>query len=597
MSLPPLSRSQSAAARAEARRLVILAGPGTGKTLTLTARIAFLLEAGADPGSIVALTFTQRAARELVRRLATHIGQRAIGVRAGTFHGLALRWLREHARTAGAPPSFSLLDRRDQLELLSSLSLPCAPSTFVEITSLLTLRSHPAASVFGVHFDADAIERALHERNVDADPAAFEPALIAYADKKRTLAALDFDDLLVGLHTLLTGPASEALRSSIRHVLVDEFQDVSALEAAIAESLGRRGDLTVVGDDAQSIYGFRGAKENALREFKDHPSTELVVLEETHRPSPEILAVAASALDLDRSVIPRKLVSLAPKGPRPMLVGCDSPEQEARFIAARSKELARLGVPFSSQAVLYRANRQSTPIELELARAQVPFEVRGSVGFFERAHVRAALAWLRLLCRPDDASAWRKVLAAMRGVGKQTLDEAILVATGQSLGKPRAREAVDRAFAKLSDFAELADRAGAPGVLAALAEAETDESARADLDSLAQSTPIDQPLDQLIDDLLALGADREEAARALTLSTIHQAKGLEWDAVFVAGLSDRSFPSSYSSELSEERRLFYVALTRARRYLAISGLRQAPSKFFLELEGRGELVDRIALAD
>ncbi|MBI2377183.1 MAG: ATP-dependent helicase [Deltaproteobacteria bacterium] len=598
--LHELNTAQRAAATSRARRLLILAGPGTGKTLTLTARVEATLERGADPESIVALSFTNRAARELVNRLRTRAGQRAARVRAGTFHGLALRFLRRYGAAIDLRGDFEVIDRADQRSVLTSLGvLPAPPSAIAEAFSVSTLRGSPVASRFASGGSVDELERALAERGARAAVEDLQDVARAYADAKERANTVDFDDLLVGFEALLRSPRGDELRSGVRYVLVDEYQDVSGLEASIAELLGRRGEIAVVGDDAQAIYGFRGALEGSIRTFAQVADTEIVSLEETFRSTPEILALASFVIASDPTLIPRGLRSARPPGQRPFLAACATDKQEARFVAARSFELKSNGVAFSSQAILYRSHRQASALELELSRARIPFSIRGGAGLFGSKHVKRALSWLRLLLRPEDPDAWRRVLKDAPGIGDKRIEGAVAAAMGQAAGDARAREAVDLAFLTLARLAEAADHGGARAVLSELASEEVEGSRHDDLDAIAAALGDEQNGLADASDLLALGVETSlgEQADGVTLATIHQAKGLEWDAVFVVGLNDRTFPPAFRSEVAEERRLLYVAITRARRDLAISGRRDAPSRFFTELSARSDLVELRVVED
>jgi ATP-dependent DNA helicase UvrD/PcrA len=489
---------------------VVLAGAGSGKTRTLIHRVARLLAAGVAPRAIVLCTFTQRAARELVERLRALSGAAASGVRAGTIHHLAHRILDEH----GGFGRYRILDRGDADRLLAEALAGQA-------------KPQPVRALYG---RALAEQRTLAEVVARRSPrlapqvAALETALDDYARRKAAARALDFDDLLFFCKMLLTEKRPSL---GIEHVLVDEYQDVTRLQAELLALLG--GTPFVVGDPAQAIYSFRGADPKNLTDFANiNPTSQILTLSVNYRSTPEVIAAA-------NKIGRRQLRATAPAGPRPARVDVDDERQQALFVAARMGELIEGGTKPSELAALYRTHAHGLALERELARRRLPYRMRSGSRFAELPHIQEAVAWLRR--RPELPPAER--------------------------------------------LAEL--------------EPPDDEAAAEDLRALARMAAEASSTDRLLDELALHG--HENAADAVTLSTVHQAKGLEWKAVFVLSLVEGRFPlpARHPEDLDEERRLFYVAVTRAAEQLYLCRPHHegetplTPSRYLLELDG---LTDR-----
>ncbi len=632
--LRALNAEQRDAVESDAPRLLILAGAGSGKTRTLTYRVARLIEKGTAPEKIVLVTFTHRAAREMIARLDALLGTAATRVRAGTFHALAHRALRKHGRAIGVLPGFTILDRDDQNSVMSQTiagaDIPIAERRFPSTSLLIQLRSLmiDCELSLGSVIVKRAPQIALLEEQVSR-------VLELYEEKKREINAVDFDDLLLGWRALLTrsDELGEMLRSEIEQVLVDEFQDTNKLQAEIAELLAQAsGALCVVGDDAQSIYAFRGADFENILDFPRKSKTDVHQLLTNYRSTPEILALANEVIKHNPLQFPKELKAVKPKTLLPALIPARDVIQQAQFIGQRVLELRDEGIPLAEQAILYRAHSHAMELEIELTRRGIPYFLRSGVRFFEQAHVKDALAYVRVVANPSDELAWHRILSTVPGVGTKTAAK-MLALPPETRGidenpldglPPRAKNGLTLAFSMLASLRTLRSSPAkmlrllcAEGVLvdhvkAAYANSET---RLAELAQLADIAEIEPDLDAFLGETALISAQSTEDAGAknkdkerIVLSTVHQAKGLEWRVVFLAHLVDGSFPNQTALEErggeAEERRLFYVAVTRAMEQLYLSypvtrslgpgGDRSMtrPSRFITELTNPVELLEK-----
>ncbi len=622
--------------------ILVIAGAGSGKTRVVTYRVARLLETGVPAESILLVTFTNKAAREMLHRVEIATGRPTRGLWGGTFHHVGNLVLRRHADLLGYDRSFSILDRGDAKELLDA----CAADLGFKGSGV----RFPTGEVIG-----DLLSRALNTGQpletvvLDRAPrlAPLLEALLAvaarYQARKRAMGAMDFDDLLLRWMQLLVEHPSvlERYQRLFRHVLVDEYQDTNRLQGDLVDRLaaGHR-HLMVVGDDAQSIYGFRGAHFANIIEFPArYPDARLFRLETNYRSTPEILALANAAIAHNVRQFPKRLKAVRGPGPRPALVPLRDEAQQAAFVAQRLLELADEGRPLSEIAVLYRSHYQSLELQLELTRRGIPFELRSGLRFFEQAHVKDVTAYLKVAVNPRDELAWRRLLRLWPRVGAVTADRlwAALAQTGDPLAvavrgdllalvpKPgRAGFAGCATTLRAVTDAERRDRPSAQleavlesGYESYLAAKYADAANRLeDLRQLALFARRYESTGAFLSELALLGeVGGEEGAAGgddagegrVVLSTIHQAKGLEWGAVFLLWVVEGKLPSARSAgdpdALEEERRLFYVAATRAKDelYLTYPQLArdfqqvvaiQRPSRFVQDLpEGVYEVWD------
>ncbi|MEO1233308.1 MAG: ATP-dependent helicase [Myxococcota bacterium] len=481
-----------------------------------------------------------------------------------------------------------------------------------------------SARFLGLLGRAENDERPLEEVLLDHAPelqtlaGALETAADHYCRAKAEQRSVDFDDLLVLWRELLhpDQPSAKLLGASLDHVLVDEYQDTTPLQAELAEDLTRTGaHLFVVGDDAQCIYGFRGARFDNILEFPTRAPTEVHRLVTSYRSTPGIIGVARAALELNPLQFPKDLRSALPRGAPVEVHAAEDEAHEAGWVARRARELQASGVSWRDQAILVRRHRDASAFELALTEAGVPFTSRAGSRFFDRPHVADAVAHLRVILHPEDWTGWRRVLALRPGVGPVTTDRIVAALRDQEDPQAVLAQAVEsspgRAREGLVGLEPLLRRLAATlrggvgpffdalatdpdlGAKGVLARAQDERDAIDDLGRLAAFGGMSP--EAFLDELAAGEEDRASEDDVLTLSTVHGAKGLEWNAVFVTGLCEGRFPSWAALRdpggEAEERRLFYVAVTRAGRYLALTwpsrspGERGAkiPSRFLEEL--------------
>lgn len=615
---------------------LVLAGAGSGKTRTVTYRVAYLVEQGVDPAQILLLTFTNKAAREMLDRVALLMGQGVQGIWGGTFHSIANRFLRQYAPTLGYTSGFSILDQDDSHSLVKAVmkELKIDPKarrfpTASVVHSMLSYARNTLSSV------QDVVE--LKHPNFVTFASEIEEIGRIYRERKMAANAMDFDDLLINwLNLMQHADIGPRIAAQFRYVLVDEYQDTNALQALIVRALGSiNSNVLVVGDDAQSIYAFRGADVKNILNFPEQwTGAKIFKLLTNYRSVPEILNLANDSLSHNVDQFQKDLVAVKAKGEKPTLVSAASARQEAQFVAEQVLMLRAQGVALGNMAVLFRSSAHSQALEFELLKRDVPYEYRGGMKFFERAHIKDAICYLRIFQNPQDEAAWLRVLNMQTGIGATTAStvisrihdlpdlKTIADVDARSLLPPRAEKG-------WNEFTEIAhvvvQKAPSPGdMLRSVIDSRYQEYLEREYPDWKDRL---EDLQQLV--LFAAGytdcaaflsdialyddavAGREKGSGSeerMILTTIHQAKGLEWDTVFVIHLADQSFPSKRAmgeeGGLEEERRLFYVAVTRARRKLFLvypltSGfdafMLNQPSLFIEEVSPR--LMERMELRD
>ena len=597
-----LDDAQLAAATHGDGPLIVVAGAGTGKTRTLVSRVAALIDRGVDPERILLLTFTRRAADEMLARAAAICDRRdaARKLWGGTFHAVAYKLVAAHAETLGLSPGLSVLDPGDARDLMDLLrhdhGLAGGGQRFPRGETLLDIYSRsvnttqPARDVIAALFPW-----------CEPHTAAILDLLRSYVTRKRAQWLLDFDDLLLGWRALLADPVlGPVIAARWDHVLVDEYQDVNQIQVDIVRQLCPDGaGLTVVGDDAQAVYGFRGADSRHLLELSASlPSARTVCLEQNFRSRQRILQLA-NAIRPSAGGQRLQLRSDRDGGPRPRLVRCHDASAEARLVVDTVLDAAEQGRPLKTQAVLMRAAHHSDLLEVELTARRVPFVKYGGLKFLEAAHVKDFIAGVRLLDNPLDEIAWFRLLRLHDGVGPsraRTLLDALAPSEPDTeirhpfvvaAAPASARNALAGTLDTLAAARQQPTVAGrADRVLDMLRPLLTlrypDHAARVtDLDRLVSAAANSPTLADYVTNLtLDPPASTSDLAGPphldedyLVLSTVHSAKGLEWDCVHVIHVIDGSFPSdmalSTDNGLIEEQRLFYVAATRARDELSI----------------------------
>ena len=601
-----LNPEQAAAATHGDGPLLIIAGAGTGKTRTLVYRVAHLIERGVKAERILLLTFTRRASQEMLSRAERLVGSNSKRVHGGTFHATAHRLLRRYGPAAGLAKDFTIMDQGDSADLMqlarAQLGYAAKTKRFPKKETLQYVYSRHINTGVAV----DDIVRDEYAQFVDYLED-FSKIYADYTRRKQERNLVDYDDLLLFWALMLE--ASPDLRQKISgmydHILVDEYQDTNVLQARILRGMcAVHSNITVVGDDAQSIYSFRGANFRNILDFpKQFAGATTVTLEQNYRSTQPILSVTNTLISRAAERFTKNLWTERTGGETPWLVAARDEQQQTQFVVDRILELHEEGTPLREIAVLFRAGYMSADLEIELTNRKIPFEKWGGLKFLEAAHVKDVLAFLRILENPRDEVSWYRLLLLLPGIGDATARAAIdsmiaaaweSAAFGRYSPPPRAR-AAHTALVGLLDSLRSGPAVDEAKVAADIARVrqlydnilreryDKVEPRLADLDQLQiiaagypdratflSALALEPP--QATQDL-PTGSSREEND-CLVLSTAHSAKGKEWDAVFVIWAVDGWFPSARclnsEEETEEERRLMYVALTRARNHLSVS---------------------------
>jgi DNA helicase II / ATP-dependent DNA helicase PcrA len=588
---------------------LVLAGAGSGKTRALTYRVAWLLDNGVEPGSILLLTFTNKAAREMLARVAHLVPLETRAIWGGTFHSIGNRLLRQHVREIGLRPGFSIMDREDQEDLLAAV----IDSSGFGKRQVQFPKAEVLGDIFSFALNTErSVQQVIAERYRRFQPLTNQIDYLRtkYGERKQAANVVDFDDLLVKTVQLLkeNEQIAEFYQHHFQFILVDEYQDTNKLQSDLIDLLGKHHrSVMVVGDDAQSIYSWRGANYQNILDFpKRYPDARVYRIETNYRSVPEIVAVAnASILENRKQFLKTLRAHRDGSGTKPAIVSLYDNNQQASFVARRILELRDEGVELNEIAVLYRAHFQSLEVQIALTRAGIPFAITSGLRFFEQAHIKDMAAFMKFAVNPADEVAFKRVARLLPGVAVKTADklwEQLSSAPeferrdfGTWLGQCRIRQKPAKAWQQLCDTLNEIAPGGQPlppaQMIRIILEAMYDdylqtkyanhEQRRDDLTTLESfARSFDNPVDFLSQLSLMSTGDAESARPAgnetelVTLSTIHQAKGLEWSAVFLIWLTDGMFPSSRSFEsesaIEEERRLFYVASTRAQNQLYLT---------------------------
>jgi DNA helicase-2/ATP-dependent DNA helicase PcrA len=609
-----LNEEQLAVATAPAGPMLVVAGAGSGKTRALTYRLAWLVNCGVDPSRIMLVTFTNRAAREMLSRVEVLVKQKTRDIWGGTFHHIANRILRRHGKILDISPDFTILDREDSKDLIAS----CVQDAGVDIRK----RRFPQKSVLAaissfVQNTLEPLEDVLAKRYPmfirEADE--IEKVLMLYTARKSERQLLDFDDLLSLWLRLMTEHQQirEALANQFLHILVDEYQDTNAIQGAIVDLLAsKHRSLTVVGDDSQSIYSFRGASfENIITFRQRYPDVREYKLETNYRSIVEILSLANASIAHNSRRLDKTLRAKRPSGLKPAIVPAQDHYVQARFIAEYVLHLLDEGRNLNDIAVLYRSHWHSLEIQLEFQRRNIPFHVRGGLRFFEQAHMKDMICYMRILQNPRDELAWLRLLKMLPRVGGalsrrmwdhisragETFKLACEPETAGLLPAGARPFYVDfvgliKELAKLNAPAEIIDT-----VLERcyddylVSHYDRAELRKQDIRALANFAAQYNTVEAFLADVALAGEFSGETVvtgpteqEFVILSTVHQAKGLEWPIVFIPWLADGRFPTDLAintqEDLEEERRVFHVAVTRAKDelYLVVPQLFRSRSK-------------------
>jgi DNA helicase-2/ATP-dependent DNA helicase PcrA len=638
-----LNEQQHAAVTAPPGPALVIAGAGSGKTRTLTYRVAFLLEQGIPPESILLLTFTNKAAKEMMQRVTHLIGGELQGLWGGTFHSIGARVLRRNAATLGYEPDFSILDREDAKDLLQA----CLADLGIDLKESHFPKPDVLAEIFSLAINKDETVEAVLKEQFDYFMA--QSGLITdlhqrYQARKKSANAMDFDDLLALWLKLLrdNAQAREEQQRRFQFLLVDEYQDTNKIQGALLDLLAAKHDnIMVVGDDSQSIYSWRGAHFLNILKFPErHPKAVVYRIETNYRSTPEILNLANAAIAANIEQFPKQLIPARRSGNKPVLVACGDGAVQAAFVAQRLLELREEGRPLGKMAVLYRSHFHALELQLELTRRQIPFSITSGIRFFEQAHIKDIAGYLKFISNPRDESAFRRIVRLLPGVGAKSADriwnaflEGFSSLPAASLAETLAKAASSVPKKAVKDWEQFHEtirqlegpevRRSAARMIQFVLEAGYEDylkkefsnfrARQEDIEQLASFALQFESVEEFLTQLALQTTVEAEAStpgkrddEEVRLSTIHQAKGLEFDVVFIIMLCDGSFPAARSVEIpegeEEERRLFYVAITRARDelYLTYPTIRvtrgtwteqaQQPSRFLQELPG--DLLDQ-----
>jgi len=651
-----LNEQQLAAVTAPPGPALVIAGAGSGKTRTLTYRVAYLIEQGIPPDRILLLTFTNKAAGEMMRRVSDLLGHELRALWGGTFHSIGARVLRLHADALGYQKDFTILDRDDAKDLIKA----CMADAKIDKQD----KHFPKPDVLNEIFSLAANTHRTVAELVDGQFSYFAPFAEEIADqqkrylaRKRATNGMDFDDLLALWLKLLQEHADirEHYRRRFQFILVDEYQDTNQLQGDLIDLLAaRHHNVTVVGDDAQSIYAWRGANfANILNFPQRYPGAKVFKIETNYRSTPEILSVANAAIAANVKQFAKELAPARKSGVKPALVQCHDANQQAQFIAQRAMELREEGTSLNHLCVLYRSHFHALELQLELTRRQIPFSITSGLRFFEQAHIKDATAYLKFVANPRDEVSFKRLVQLLDGVGakgaeklfqsfsrqiadrKSQLEAAqpaadlapLPTANSQPASLAAALQACAKAVPKkaavpwaqfvttISQLEAESTRRNAAKMLRLVMDAGYDDYLKETYDNYARRLEEIQQLAEFafqfgsVEEFLTQLAlltnveaeeDPTDDTEKIKLSTIHQAKGLEFDVVFVIMLCDGLFPSARATESTdgeeEERRLFYVAITRAKNelYLTYPNMRggfgasgmdtyQSPSRFLAEI--------------
>ncbi|PYK95630.1 MAG: DNA helicase UvrD [Verrucomicrobia bacterium] len=633
-----LNEQQLAAVTAPPGPLLVIAGAGSGKTRTLTYRVAYLLENGIDPRNILLLTFTNKAARQMLDRVANLLPVDASGIWGGTFHSIGNRMLRRHGSALGYSSGFTIMDREDQKDLINTV----IASAEIDPKKIRFPKGDVLAEIFSFVVNTETpMEELLAEKFPYFLPLLerIKDVQARYQKKKKATNSMDFDDLLEKTLSMLqqTEEIAAVYRRQFQFILVDEYQDTNKIQADLIDTLGcNHRNVMVVGDDAQSIYSWRGANFQNILEFpKRYPDAQVFKIEMNYRSVPEILEVANAAIAANEKQFRKNLAPTRESNAvKPAVVALNDGSEQAQFVAQRILELRDEDVDLGEIAVLYRAHYHAMELQLELSRRGIPYQITSGVRFFEQAHIKDVTSFIRFTANPRDEVAFKRMVKLLPGIGnrsgenlwnawEKSLNERGEISSwGERLLAMNVSAKSRKAWTQLAHTLDEIAPAGRPNppseMITSVVEAIYDDYAkmnftnyelrREDLDQLAafarQFKDVDEFLSQLalISNVDAEATPNQTADKeAVNLSTVHQAKGLEFHSVFVIWLTDGMFPSSRSLDtrdaLEEERRLFYVAITRARDelYLTYPHMRlsggygdvfQRPSRFLKEIPNK-----------
>ncbi|MBK9528687.1 MAG: ATP-dependent helicase [Acidobacteria bacterium] len=652
-----LNEEQFRVVTAPPKAALVVAGAGSGKTRAITYRVAYLIEHGVSPQRILLATFTNRAAREMLRRVEALTGSQNVHrTWGGTFHRIANLILRRHAVSIGFDSNYSILDSEDARDFISV----CIDEAVIDTKAKRFPKAEVIQSIISYANNTDQpIQDVIIRQYPHFEPLTFQIERVdtIYQSRKQERNVMDYDDLLLNWKRLLVEKKeiADIYAEQFQHILVDEYQDTNKLQAEIIDLLaGKHRNVMVVGDDAQSIFAWRGAHFANIYEFPTrYPEAELYKLETNYRSTPEILGLANTSIAGNRKQFPKSLTAIrASRDFKPALVPCSDVEQQSAFVASRILELRDEGVGLEDIAVMYRSHYHSIELQLELTRRGIPYRTQSGVRFFEQAHIKDVISYLRIIVNPRDELAWKRVLKMIPGIGNATANRVYdLVASSADTralavgsddpdstappsltvgllenvitsGKVRATQPFKNFIVLLELLVQQENRNNPSkqielvlthGYEQYLQENYENSDVRTeDLKGLATYATRYTSTEDFLSELALLSTesfkepqplvgeeiiDGAESDELLTLTSVHQAKGLEWKAVFIIWAAEGKFPSPRSlkeiDSEEEERRLWYVAITRAKDELYLTypllmtdynrqTVLQKPSRFITE---------------
>ena len=633
-----LNEQQFRVVTAKPSPALVVAGAGTGKTRTITYRVAYLIEQGVSPQRILLATFTNRAAREMLKRVETLTGSQNVHrIWGGTFHRIANLILRRHATSIGFDSNYSILDAEDSKDFINVCIEEAAIDTKAKrfpkpevVQNIISYANNTDQTIEDVIIKKYPYFEMLSQQIKRVD--------FVYMERKKERNVMDYDDLLLNWKRLLIEKPDIAAvyAEQFQHILVDEYQDTNKLQAELIDLLAvKHKNVMVVGDDAQSIFAWRGAEFTNIYEFpKRYPNAEIYKLEMNYRSTPEILGLANVSISNNRKQFPKTLEAIKKsKDWKPALVPCSDVEQQSAFVASRILELRDEGTSLEEIGVLYRSHYHSIELQLELTRRNIPYRVQSGVRFFEQAHIKDVISYLRIIVNPRDELAWKRILKMIPSVGNATANkiyESLAYAENPlALAKRDDFKYQPRGKGNWQNFVELLekittdDNRNKPAKQIELIltngyeqylqeNYENFEARLEDLKGLAMYAQKYDSTEDFLSELALLSTERfkeptgivgedvisgGEEDELLTLTSVHQAKGLEWKAVFLIWAAEGKFPSPRSlkeiDSEEEERRLWYVAITRAQDELYLTyplmivdynrqTVLQKPSRFVME---------------
>jgi len=584
--LNDLDEEQRAAVLDEGGTSLVIAGPGSGKTKTITYKIAFLISKEINPHEILLVTFTRAAAKEMILRAQRVAKSDLRGMLAGTFHHVCNYLLRRYSKFMNLNPNFTILDEEDAKTLVKQ-----ARNSIVKKED-----KFPSPALLKKIFSLSAnlerdVEDVILERFSYLSPLIDKIKEIeeGYEELKVNLYSLDYDDLLIYANQLLDiKKAREEVASRFKWVLVDEFQDTNKIQYEIVKKLSSvHGNLMVVGDDAQSIYSFRGARYENIFDLSHEKNIKVYKIQTNYRSSPEIVSLINVLIP--NNVFQKKLKAVKSHSQRPVVVSTWNSYEEAEFVSKKISEFVAKGMKKEQIAVLYRAHSHSLDVQMELSKANIPFQVKSGIKFTESTHVKDILAFLRVLSNAKDELSWRRILQLFTGIGKKGADRIIAfiesendpIKSMEEIGKfGRKYEQVGELFKGLSKNitpSQVIEYTYNTFYSDYLAMTFSDfKDRQSDIERLTEISKRYDSITEFLSDLaitedVTLKNENVESSK-VTLTTVHQAKGLEWEVVFILAVNPGDFPSFMgikSGNLDEEWRIFYVAITRAKKHLYI----------------------------